>query len=121
MAPRKMKLQVVSAQEKDMKVRVQFQRVKPKMGKRKEKGECLREEQRETRVKFGEMERQCDRLKEETEMMIRQTARTQMKIALMFNILKAREGGDLIEAAELTMFLREIVAKERASSKDGKK
>ncbi|KAK9015950.1 hypothetical protein V6N11_007037 [Hibiscus sabdariffa] len=78
--------------EKGTEVRVQFKRVKAnKMGKMKENGECLREEQREIRGKLGEMERQCERVKEETEMMVKQTARTQIKLALMFNILKARE------------------------------
>ncbi|KAK8496296.1 hypothetical protein V6N13_100144 [Hibiscus sabdariffa] len=115
MAPRKQKLQVEKEMEKGTKVRVQFKRVKAKMGKMKENGECLREEQREIRAKFGEMERQCVRVKEETEMIVQQTARTQIKLALMFNILKAREGGNFIEAAEFTKLLREIVAKERAN------
>ncbi|KAK8658594.1 hypothetical protein V6N13_036797 [Hibiscus sabdariffa] len=44
--------------EKDMKV-------KAKMGRIKQNGECLREEQRRIRAKFG------DRLKEETEMVSR--------------------------------------------------
>ncbi|KAK8640207.1 hypothetical protein V6N13_007966 [Hibiscus sabdariffa] len=108
MAPRKTKLQKPGV-EKDMKV-------KAKMGRIKQNGECLREEQRRIRAKFGEMERKCDRLKEETESIIKQTAGTQIKLALMFNILKAREGGDFIEATKLTKFLREIVAKERAGA-----
>ncbi|KAL4308971.1 hypothetical protein GQ457_01G056270 [Hibiscus cannabinus] len=98
--------------EKGTEVRVQFKRVKA--NKMKENVEWLREEQREIRGKLGEMERECERVKEETEMMVKQTARTQIKLALMFYILKAREGGNFIEAAEFTMLLREIVAKERA-------
>ncbi|KAL4385405.1 hypothetical protein GQ457_15G014790 [Hibiscus cannabinus] len=78
-------------------------------GESKQNGECLREEQRRIRAKFG-------RLKEETEMVIKQSAGTQIKLALMFNILKAREGGDFIEASKLTKFLRENVAKERADA-----
>ncbi|KAK9015952.1 hypothetical protein V6N11_007039 [Hibiscus sabdariffa] len=68
------------------------------------------------RAKFGEIERQSHRLKAETEMVMKQTATTQIKLALIFNILKAREGGDFIHAATLTRFLRELVAKERADA-----
>ncbi|GMI73527.1 hypothetical protein HRI_001022000 [Hibiscus trionum] len=89
MAPRKMKLQMVKA----------------KIGKAEENGKCLKE-----------MERQGHRLRAETEMVMKQTARTQVKVALMFNILKAREGGDFIQAATLTRFLRELVAKETANA-----
>ncbi|OMO81574.1 hypothetical protein COLO4_23514 [Corchorus olitorius] len=39
-------------------------------------------------------------------MILKQTARTHIKLALMFGILKAREGGDSAKAATLTHFLR---------------
>ncbi|XP_039047942.1 uncharacterized protein LOC120188613 [Hibiscus syriacus] len=104
MAPRKMKQRTKQVKEKIEKE------------KEKENGECLREEQRKIRAKFAEMERQGDRLRAETEMLMKQTARTQIKMALMFNILKAREHGHLIEASTLARFLRELVAKERAKA-----
>ncbi|KAL4311583.1 hypothetical protein GQ457_01G056280 [Hibiscus cannabinus] len=111
MAPRKMKLQRVA-----LKVRAKLKQVKAKIGEAEGNGKCLREEQRKLRAKFGEIERQSHRLKAETEMVMKQTATTQIKLALIFNILKAREGGDLIQAATLTRFLRELVAKERADA-----
>ncbi|KAK8496292.1 hypothetical protein V6N12_063865 [Hibiscus sabdariffa] len=106
-----MKLQMVA-----LKVRAKLKQVKAKIGEAEGNGKSLREEQRKIRAKFGEIERQSHRLKAETEMVMKQTATTQIKLALTFNILKAREGGDFIQAATLTRFLRELVAKERADA-----
>ncbi|XP_022728148.1 uncharacterized protein LOC111283793 [Durio zibethinus] len=117
MAPRTLKPDM----EKTMKVKFPVKRVKAEMGKIKADQERIGKKQRKIRGKFGEIERQCDQLKEETEMVIKQTARTQIKVALMFKILKAREGGDFNEAAKLTHFLRELVANERDQPQIGKK
>ena len=107
MAPKNVKQVALKPNmEKNMKVRLQVKRVKAEMGKIKDDQERIRDEQRKIRGRFGKIERQCDQLKEETEMIMKQTARTQIKVVLMFKILKAREGGDFIEAATLTHFLR---------------
>ncbi|KAK8506106.1 hypothetical protein V6N11_059879 [Hibiscus sabdariffa] len=82
----------------------------------KEEQECLRDEQRKLVARFDEIERQCDQLKQETEMIVKQSAITRAKLLLMFRILKARESGDLVQAANLTRFLREIVAMEKANA-----
>ncbi|XVF32306.1 hypothetical protein REPUB_Repub17cG0070700 [Reevesia pubescens] len=117
MAPRKMKQVALKPEmEKNLKVRVGVKRVKAEMRKIREDQECIRDQQREIRRKSGEIERQCDQLKEETEMMMMQTARTQIKVVLMFKILKTREAGDSIGAARLTQFLRDFVAMERANA-----
>ncbi|XP_022759783.1 uncharacterized protein LOC111306143 [Durio zibethinus] len=117
MAPRRMKQEAQNPEmEKNLKVRVEAKRVKAEMGKIREDQEYIREEQRKIIGRFGEIERQCDQLKEETEMIMKQTVRTRIKVVLMFKILKAREGGDFIQAATLTHFLREFVARERANA-----
>ncbi|XVF21484.1 hypothetical protein REPUB_Repub12eG0094300 [Reevesia pubescens] len=117
MAPRKMKQVAMKPEmERKLKVKVELvKRVKEEMGKIRKDQECIREEQSKVLGNFLEVERQCDQLKEETEMIIKQTARTRIKVVLMFKILKARECGDSIEAATLTHFLREFVAMERAA------
>ena len=72
----------------------------------------IREGQRRVREKFEAIESECEQLKRETKLIIQQSARTQVKLALMFRILKAREESDLATAANLTQLLRQIVAVE---------
>ncbi|OMO81541.1 hypothetical protein COLO4_23522 [Corchorus olitorius] len=120
MAPRKMRQQASeprTATPKNLRaMRFQVKRVKAEMGKVREDQECIREEQIKIRGQFDEIERQCDQLKEETEMIMKQNARTHVKLVLMFNILKAREAGNSVGAATLTHFLRELVFMERAAN-----
>ncbi|XVF21485.1 hypothetical protein REPUB_Repub12eG0094400 [Reevesia pubescens] len=114
MAPKKMKQVAMKPEvKKNLKVRVEIKRVKAEMGKILEDKEieCIREEQRKIRVRYEEIRRQCDELKEETEMIKKQIARNRIKLVLMSKILKAQEGGDLIEAVSLTHSLREFIAK----------
>ncbi|XP_039003820.1 uncharacterized protein LOC120130717 [Hibiscus syriacus] len=102
--------------EKKLGVRVEARRAKAEMGKVKEEQGCLRDEKRKLVTKFNEIAKQCDELKEETEMIVKQSAITRAKLLLMYGILKARESGDLVQAAILTRFLREIVAMEKANA-----
>ncbi|KAL1126944.1 hypothetical protein V6Z11_A13G146600 [Gossypium hirsutum] len=43
---------------------------------------------------------------------MRQSMSTQLRLAFMFQILKARENHDLDQAAKLTSALRELIARE---------
>ncbi|XP_021281057.1 uncharacterized protein LOC110414285 [Herrania umbratica] len=100
----------------NVRVRLHIKRVKAEMEKIREDQQRLREEQSKIRGRSGEIESQLDLLKMETEMIMKQTASTQIKLLVMFKILKARAGGYSAEAARLTHFLREYVAKERANA-----
>ncbi|XP_039020959.1 uncharacterized protein LOC120152981 [Hibiscus syriacus] len=117
MAPRKID-QVSSKPQtgKKLRVRIEDRRMKAEMGKVKEEQGCLRDEQRKSVTKFNEIPNQSDELKEETEMIVKQSVITRAKLLLMYGILKARESGDLVQAAILTRFLREIVAMEKANA-----
>ncbi|MBA0675354.1 hypothetical protein Goari_016902 [Gossypium aridum] len=86
------------------------------MGKVREDQLRLREGQSKLMTRFGEIERQCNELKQEAQMMAKQSALTRLKLELMLGILKAREGGDLVQAANLTRVLRNIVAMEKANA-----
>ncbi|XVE74305.1 hypothetical protein DITRI_Ditri12bG0006300 [Diplodiscus trichospermus] len=44
--------------------------------------------------------------------LIQQSALTQLRLALMLNIVKARDEGDFAKAAQITQLLREIVARD---------
>ncbi|KAA3458685.1 hypothetical protein EPI10_013269 [Gossypium australe] len=50
---------------------------------------------------FEEIERLCNQLKQETQMLTKQSAMTQIRLALIFNISKAPQGGYLVEALKL--------------------
>ncbi|KAA3459516.1 Vacuolar sorting-associated protein 18 [Gossypium australe] len=92
--------------KKHLKVRTKAKRLKTEMGKVREDQLCLIEEQSKLMTRFREIERQCNELKQEAQMMAKQSALTRLKLELMLGILKAREGGDLVQAANLTRFLR---------------
>ncbi|MBA0819296.1 hypothetical protein Gohar_028462 [Gossypium harknessii] len=120
MAPRRRTDHVASKPEmakKHLKVREKAKRLKAEMvGKVRDDQLCLKEEQIKSITKFGEIERQCHELKQEVQMIAKQSAMTRIKLGVMLGILKAREGGDLVQAANLTRFLREVVAMEKANA-----
>ncbi|PPR95262.1 hypothetical protein GOBAR_AA25412 [Gossypium barbadense] len=72
-----------------------FKRLKSEMEEISEEQKNIREGQRQVKEKFGIIESECEELKRETKLIIQQSARTQVKLALMFRILKAREAGEL--------------------------
>ncbi|MBA0620005.1 hypothetical protein Godav_021891 [Gossypium davidsonii] len=83
-----------------------FKRLKSEMEEISEEQKNIREGQRQVKEKFGIIESECEELKRETRLIIQQSARTQVKLAIMFRILKAREAGELNTAATLTEMLR---------------
>ncbi|PPR96534.1 hypothetical protein GOBAR_AA24129 [Gossypium barbadense] len=57
-------------------------------------------------AKFNAIEQECKQLRDETDLMIRPSANTQIRLGLMFSILKARQQADFGTAAQLTRVLR---------------
>ncbi|GMJ02848.1 hypothetical protein HRI_003954000 [Hibiscus trionum] len=78
---------------------------KEKEEMRKEK-ESIEEGQRRVRERMGDVEEEWEQITEETNEIFRQTATTRIRLALMLDILKARQGGDVVEASHLTRLLR---------------
>ncbi|XVF77941.1 hypothetical protein PTKIN_Ptkin14bG0088400 [Pterospermum kingtungense] len=72
----------------------------------------IKEGQRQVREKFETIESECDQLRKETNLIIQQSLNTQMRLAFMFQILKARENQEFETAARLTAALRELIARE---------
>ncbi|XVE99620.1 hypothetical protein REPUB_Repub03eG0215600 [Reevesia pubescens] len=87
-------------------LKVKVQRIKADMGKIREDQKCIRVEQRTIGERFGELKRQCDQLKEETDLVMMQSASNQIRLDLMFDILRARKDGDFDKAAILAHFLK---------------
>ncbi|XVE53436.1 hypothetical protein DITRI_Ditri03aG0003000 [Diplodiscus trichospermus] len=96
---------------KSFKVRVQ--RIKADMGKIREEQRCIREEQKDIKEKFGQVKRQCDQLRDETQLIMQQSTSNRVRLILMFNILRARQDGDLDKAATLTRFLKLVSDRRR--------
>ncbi|EOX96889.1 Uncharacterized protein TCM_006031 isoform 1 [Theobroma cacao] len=90
-----------------------FERLKIEMEEISEEQRGIREGQRQVREKFEAIESECEQLKKETKFIIQQSARTQIKVVLMFKILKARDESDFSTAANLTQLLGQIVAREK--------
>ncbi|KAE8713585.1 putative Phosphatidylinositol glycan [Hibiscus syriacus] len=84
--------------------------LKGEMEERSEEQKMIKEEQRQVGEKLEAIEEECEKLREETNAIIRQSAHTQLRLALMFQILKAREENDFNKASLLTHLLREIIA-----------
>ncbi|GMJ11636.1 hypothetical protein HRI_004832800 [Hibiscus trionum] len=72
----------------------------------------IKEGQRQVREKFEAVEMECELLRKETNIIMQQSMSTQIRLAFMFQILKARENQDLDQAAQLTSALREQIAME---------
>ncbi|XVE83403.1 hypothetical protein DITRI_Ditri16bG0086200 [Diplodiscus trichospermus] len=89
-----------------------FKRLKVEMEGISEEQKNIRKGQREVREKFEAIESECEQLKREIRIIIQQSARTRIKLAIMFQIIKASQQADLATVAKLTRLLREIVVRE---------
>ncbi|XVE74295.1 hypothetical protein DITRI_Ditri12bG0006900 [Diplodiscus trichospermus] len=61
----------------------------------------IKEGQRQVQHKLKAMEAKCDELRRETALVIQQSAATQLRLALMFQILQARQNKDFAKTAQL--------------------
>ncbi|XP_021286166.1 uncharacterized protein LOC110417898 isoform X2 [Herrania umbratica] len=102
-------------------MRESFKRLKTEMEEISEEQKNIREGQRQVKKKFEAIETECEELKRETRLIIQQSARTQVKLALMFRILKAREAGDFNIAAHFTEILRPNMYHELVTEDDDNK
>ncbi|KAL4323869.1 hypothetical protein GQ457_11G011800 [Hibiscus cannabinus] len=73
----------------------------------------IKEVQGQLREKLEAIDVECEQLRQETIMVTRQSVNTQIRLALMFQILKAREKHDFSQASHLTSALRELIAREK--------
>ncbi|GMI78868.1 hypothetical protein HRI_001556100 [Hibiscus trionum] len=85
-------------------------RLKTEMRKISEEQSSIKAQQRQVKEKFEAIESECKTLRQETILVMQQSACTKLRLALMFQILKARENNDFATAADLTLALRELIA-----------
>ena len=99
-------------------LKTRMQRLKEEMEEISQDQKCIREEQRNIGNRFGDVKIQCDQLREETELIMKQSACTQIRLSFMFDILRARKDGDIDKADTLVHFLN-IVSNSKWSSNGG--
>ena len=92
--------------ERDEKLNPKIQCLKRNMAKIGMDQQRIREAQRNVRQRFVSIKQECDQLREQTNIIIKKATITKIQLALMFQILRAREVGDFSKAANLTHFLR---------------
>ena len=82
--------------------------LKMEMEEISEDQKIIKEGQRQVREKFEAIEEECEQLRKETKLIIQQSTHTQLRLVLMFKILKASEERDFTKAAQLTQLLRSV-------------
>ncbi|GLT45776.1 hypothetical protein SLA2020_195850 [Shorea laevis] len=107
---RKMQIQLKTRKAKEMESKLQ--RLRVEMEEIGAEQRSIREGQRQVREKYEAIEAECQKLKRETRLVIQQSARNKIRLAIMFRIFKAREEGDFAKATELTRLLREMVVRD---------
>ncbi|MBA0580457.1 hypothetical protein Gorai_022673 [Gossypium raimondii] len=83
-----------------------MKRIRSDMKEISEEQEEIKEKQRQEREKFEAIQLECEELKNQTILIAQQTASTQIRLALMLQILKARENLEFDKAVMLTNALR---------------
>ncbi|XP_011026684.1 PREDICTED: uncharacterized protein LOC105127198 isoform X1 [Populus euphratica] len=94
---------------RDTKLTRSIKRIRADMAEINEGQERIRDGQKEVREKFEEISKETAKLKEETNIIIKQSAANQVRLDLMFQIIKARSENDAPRDAVLTQILRELI------------
>ncbi|KAK8638471.1 hypothetical protein V6N13_136893 [Hibiscus sabdariffa] len=71
----------------------------------------IKEVQGQLRQKLEAIDVECEQLQQETIMVTRHSVNTHFRLALMFQILKARKNHDFSQASQLTSALRKLIAR----------
>ncbi|XWS10628.1 hypothetical protein CRYUN_Cryun38cG0012800 [Craigia yunnanensis] len=93
-------------QKKKRLTKSRMKRLRVEMEEISEEQKKIKEGQKQVREKFEALELECEQLRKETIVITQQSFSTQIRLALMFQILKARENHDFSKASQLTCALR---------------
>ncbi|XP_038680221.1 uncharacterized protein LOC119981237 [Tripterygium wilfordii] len=94
------------------KIKSGIKRLRASMAEISEEQKCIKEGQRHVRKKYEEIEAERKQLWKETKLIANQSAGIQMKLNLMFKLVKARAQKNTALVAQLTQSLRDLVAKQ---------
>ncbi|XVF77944.1 hypothetical protein PTKIN_Ptkin14bG0088500 [Pterospermum kingtungense] len=107
-----MKVKILQKKRRSTNLKSRMKRLSVEMEEISEEQKKIKEEQKQVREKFEAVELECEQLRKETMLITKQSVTTQIRLALMFQILKAREDHDCSKASRLTCALRELIARE---------
>ncbi|KAJ6945865.1 hypothetical protein NC651_000821 [Populus alba x Populus x berolinensis] len=91
---------------RDNKLNRSIKKIRADMVEISEGQKRIREGQMEVREKFQEISKEAAKLKEETSQICKQSAANQLRLDLMFQIVKARAENDFAKDESLTQTLR---------------
>ncbi|XP_039000535.1 uncharacterized protein LOC120126395 [Hibiscus syriacus] len=94
-----------------------IRRLRLEMKERDEEQRKIKEGQRQVKERSEAIEVECEELRKEALLITQQSASTQMRLALMFQILKARENLEFDKAAICSLALRGLVERENQRRK----
>ena len=83
-----------------------MRRLKVETNEIRKEQENVKRGQREVKKKFEAIQFECEQLRKETDLITKQSVNTQLRLGLMFQILRARETNDFNKATILTQLLR---------------
>ncbi|XP_038689970.1 uncharacterized protein LOC119988839 isoform X2 [Tripterygium wilfordii] len=93
------------------KIKAGIKKLRAEMAEIGEEQKCIKEGQRQVRTKYEEIAAERKQLWKETELIATQSAEIQLKLNIMFQLVKARAQNDTPLVAQLTNSLRDLVAK----------
>ncbi|XVE53431.1 hypothetical protein DITRI_Ditri03aG0002600 [Diplodiscus trichospermus] len=114
LTPSKIKKRVYKLQKNDKKEKgrrdmtMKFEKLKEEMEEISKEQKEIREGQSQIGEKLEAIEKECEQLKDETNVIIKQSASTHIRLSLMYLILKARQQGHFAKAAHFTQLLRSV-------------
>ena len=83
-----------------------MRRLKVETNEIRKEQENVKRGQWEVKKKFEAIQFECEQLRKETDLITKQSVNTQLRLGLMFQILRARETNDFNKATILTQLLR---------------
>ncbi|GMJ10503.1 hypothetical protein HRI_004719500 [Hibiscus trionum] len=99
-----------STRRRMKRLRVEMKEISEEQGR-------IKEGQRQVKQKSEAIELECEQLRKEALLITQQSASTQLRLALMLQILKARENLELHKAAIFTHALRELIDRDNQQRK----
>ncbi|KAI5595432.1 hypothetical protein POPTR_003G152300v4 [Populus trichocarpa] len=99
----------------DRKLSRSVKRIRADMVEISEGQKRIREGQKEIRKRFQEISEEAAKLREETNVISKQSSENQLRLDLMFQIVKARAENDYAKDALLTQTLRDLMGKRNLS------
>ncbi|XP_038710863.1 uncharacterized protein LOC120005344 isoform X3 [Tripterygium wilfordii] len=93
------------------KIKEGIARLKKEMAEISVEQKSIAEGQKQVRKKYEEIQREREQLWKETELISQQSHGIRVRLDLMFQIMRARVASDSAKVAQLTLRLRDLIAK----------